>query len=272
MSAGGAPSNEATAFDSTVLGVRPGGQLLASADAGFIPDGGATDGGTSLADGGAVVADVSGGLPDWDYMRGEPWTSKPEVQKGLSDAKATIQSVKDGMGHEVDDVYWAIIDAMPPGLSPSDYLTEIAQNFNTAINNKDFDDLCVFTRWGATQAPSVVGDVYDITIKGGDNGSVMVVEKGPSYFIVQTVTTPASGTHPEYGSRLFGFRQHPDGSVGFLTRGVSRRGTLTYVSGPIGSYFQGQTWNDLTQGISDELKSRGARVSQLPFRVVNVLP
>ena len=36
-------------------------------------------------------------------------------------------------------------------------------------------------------------------------GSVALAERGPDYFIFQTVATSAQGTHPEYGAREFGF-------------------------------------------------------------------
>jgi hypothetical protein len=87
----------------------------------------------------------------------------------------------------------------------------------------------------------------------------MLVEKTPSHFIFQTVTTKQDGTHPEYGSREFGFERKPDGSVMFYTRGASRAGMMPG-SYTVGRRLQTVGWEGLTKGIGNTLTSKGGKV------------
>ena len=102
-----------------------------------------------------------------------------------------------------------------------------------------------------------IGTIYDIDIKGPDNGSVILVEKTSSSFTFQTITTPFSqtGSHPEAGVRQFGFERNSDGSITFYTKGVSQ--AAIGITDPIGQYYQGVGWNALMKGISDEMNRRG---------------
>ena len=86
----------------------------------------------------------------------------------------------------------------------------------------------------------------------------MLVEKTSSHFIFQTVTSNKYGTHPEYGTREFGFESRKDGSIKFYTRGLSRPGSPRI--GLVGKIPQYIGWTSLMEGISNEIKRRGGKV------------
>jgi Domain of unknown function (DUF4157) len=197
--------------------------------------------------------------PSHARLTDEPWASDPAVKGALKASGATPQSPKDSWasGPLVYDEYGVTIESMPPGLTPEAFLEEMENDLNKAVNNYVFDVVNEFKR-ASTAKPAQISETIHIDIKGPDNGSVMLVEKTQSRFVFQTVMTKQDGTHPEYGSREFGFQRNPDGSIMFYTRGISRTGMMPggYA---IGRHVQRWGWEHLTKGIGDTLTSRGGQ-------------
>jgi hypothetical protein len=191
------------------------------------------------------------------HLLGESAVGSTAVQAALGPHSATVQSVTGGSGSVVYDEYSIVMDSMPAGLTPEQYLQEMAQDLNKAVGSSTFDDINVFSRTAADKARGApaVGDVYDIDIKGPDNGSVMLIESTSNHFIFQTVTVPQTGTHPEYGSREFGFERLDGGAVRFYTRGVSR--PSSEMTGIVGAPIQEKGWTAMLNGIGATLASRG---------------
>ena len=193
-------------------------------------------------------------------LRSEPWTSTQAVASALANAGTKLQSIAAGSADVIYDEYSIKIQKMPPGLTPEQYLAEMAVDLNRAINDQDFNGINIFKRVPSTPTPSL-GDLYDIDIAGPDNGTVMLVERGSNYFIFQTVARPLSetGTHPEFGSREFGFERQPDGTVMFYTRGASRVSWLTNLLPEASAIPQKLGWTALARGIGNELQRRGGQ-------------
>ncbi|MGH7469837.1 MAG: hypothetical protein ACRENP_17960 [Longimicrobiales bacterium] len=196
-------------------------------------------------------------------MRQELWQANGSFRKGVVAAKANVQSVVLGSGREVHDEYSIVVTQMPPNLTPEAFLEEMASDLNGAINDAGFNAVNRFSRKQAGRPE--VGELVEIDILGPDNGAVLLAEKVSDYFIYQTVTTPALGTHPEYGSREFGFEQLSGGSVRFYTRGVSRAGDGAVKAA--GTVPQKTGWTRLMKGISDAIEARGGKVNAGSFQV-----
>jgi len=184
------------------------------------------------------------------------------VRSALAKSGAGIQSVTEGgtTSGVVYDEYSIVIDTMPAGLTPEAFLEELAQDVNRAVYNEVFDSVNVFRRLRAAPGQrAAVGDIHEIDISGPDNGSVMLVERTPRYFVFQTIITSfwATGAHPEYGSREFGFERRPDGSIMFYTRGVSR--AANDVVELVGAGPQQKGWTALLAGIAATLAVRGGK-------------
>jgi hypothetical protein len=181
------------------------------------------------------------------------------VQGALASHGAQIQSITGGVGPSVFDEYWIVMDAMPANLTPENYLAELSQDLNAAVRSEAFNRINIFKRTerDRKRGSPTVGDVYDIDIMGPDEGSVMLVERTPQHFIFQTIETSQTGTHPEYGSRQFGFEVLSDGATRWYTRGVSRPGSdaAAIIGGPI----QERGWTAMLTGIASTLQSRGGR-------------
>jgi len=203
--------------------------------------------------------------PAHAHLLGESADASAAVQGALGPHGATLQSVKDGVGPVVYDEYWIVLDAMPSDLTPEQYLSEMSADINRAVADETFDQINTFTRAQQDQqrgAPAV-GDVVDINFTGPDNGSVMLVEATPEHFIYQTATTPQLGTHPEYGSREFGFERLEGGPVRFYTRGVSR--PVNELVGTIGASIQERDWTAMLNGIGNTLQERGGTLRPESF-------
>jgi hypothetical protein len=198
--------------------------------------------------------------PEHKHLKEEAWTTSTAVTGALKSSGATIQSIGSGWasGSPQYDYYAVTMESMPPGLTPQTYLTEMSNDLNKAVNDTTFDSINEFKRMAMGGSPAV-GDVYSIDIEGPDNGSVMLVERATDHFIFQTVTTAKDGTHPEYGSREFGFEHNSDGSITFYTRGASRPSRMPG-SVLIGRPAQKKGWTSLVTGIGAELVKRGGKM------------
>src|SRR5262249_49478098 len=134
-------------------------------------------------------------------------------------------------------------------------------DLNGTVNNSVFNAMNEFSR--RSSGDPAIGDIYDIDILGPDNGSVVLSSMGSKYFDLTTIHTPETGDHPESGSREFGFRNNPDGSVPFYTSGASR--PENYLS-----YFGGKppqmvSWTSMMKGISNSIQKLGGVPRQNSF-------
>jgi peptidoglycan hydrolase-like protein with peptidoglycan-binding domain len=187
-------------------------------------------------------------------LRAEGWKSSGAVAAGLVGGKAHLQSVMDGSGDFVYDEYAILVDAMPPGTSAEKFLLDMATDLNGTVKDSGFNVINVFER-RRTGSPQV-GEIIDIDIMGPDNGSVILAVLRSNYFVFQTVDCDKTGTHPENGSREFGFERVGAG-FRFYTRGVSRPGNAAI--GLAGAAPQMIGWTRLMRGISDEIARRGGK-------------
>lgn len=131
--------------------------------------------------------------PKHVYLRNTHFIS-PSVTKSLKDAGATRQDIdeKSIVPARYDELS-IVVDKMPSGLTPEQYLDEMANDLNKAVNNHgkapllSFDSISEFVRRSSTPTP-MIGNIYDIDMLGPDNGHVILVERTPSHFIFQTIT------------------------------------------------------------------------------------
>src|SRR5215217_4951810 len=183
------------------------------------------------------------------------FTAKATIEDVLRDFDSSLQLIQEDSSKDVKyDQYSVRVDRMPAGLTPEEYLSEMANDMNKAVNNEVFDDTNEFyiaskggpsTLFSPSGGTPSIGTIYDIDIKWADNGSVVMVDKTATSFTVQTIarSVTSTGNHPESGVRQFGFTHNNDGSVTFYTNGVSQvdiRGTDI----PSG-YFQNIGWTAL---------------------------
>jgi flagella basal body P-ring formation protein FlgA len=206
---------------------------------------------------------VRGASPAHERLKNESASKDPRVKKSLKATGSTLQSIEDGSGDYIYDEYSVIIDKMPPGLTAAAYLSEMAVDINKTVSDDLFDGINTFKRRPTTKNPEV-GNIYDIDISGPDNGSVILTDSTPNYFVFQTITTKKTGTHPEYGSREFGFEAIKGGAIKFYTRGASRPANAAV--GLAGKIPQAVGWTRLMRGISDSIEARGGKPRPSSFK------
>jgi hypothetical protein len=188
------------------------------------------------------------------------------VKDKLKGARAAQQDISQGSGDYVYDEYRTTIDEMPSGTTPEQFLQQLAENLNGTVKNPDFDSRNEFTR--RESGPAQVGEIVDIDIMGPDNGSVVLSEQSSSHFIYTVVETAEMGSHPEAGSREFGFEVNSDGSTTFYTRGASRPSGVAGLPGAreIGSDQQRRSWTALMRGIEQSIQNKGGKLRPDSFR------
>jgi hypothetical protein len=187
-------------------------------------------------------------------LRSEGWKTDGRVQAGLIGAKAVLQSVEDGSGDYIYDEYRIRVDALPEGTTPEAFLLEMARDLNGTVNNLIFDGINKFRR--QVGGDPTVGEVIPIDILGPDDGAVILAELRSNYFIFQTIDSDIMGSHPENGSREFGFEAQGN-VILFYTRGVSRPGSI--IIRIAGSIPQSVGWTQLCYGIAEQITRRGGR-------------
>jgi peptidoglycan hydrolase-like protein with peptidoglycan-binding domain len=195
-------------------------------------------------------------------LRAEPWQSSPEIQAALVQGQAIFQLLRNGAGDYVYDEYAVLVEAMPAGKTPEAFLEEMASDLNGTIRDSGFDTINVFKRRAGGKPK--LGEIIDIDILGPLNGSVVLVEKKPSYFVFQTVESHAMGSHPENGCREFGF-ERTNGGFRFYTRGVSRPGNFLKRLG--GAMPQRRGWTRLMMGISGRIVQLGGKSNPGTFQM-----
>lgn len=195
-------------------------------------------------------------------LRGEAWVSSASLRSSVNGAGAVFQTLAGGYGDYVYDEYAVIVERMPDGVTPESFLVEMASDLNGTVKDPQFDGINVFKR--RRKGAPTVGEIVDIDIKGPDNGSVMTVLLERNYFVFAVVDTPSSatGSHPEYGAREFGFEM-VGSHVRFYTRGVSRPANILY--GYFGEGPQQTGWTRLMMGISSSIARRGGKPKPASF-------
>jgi hypothetical protein len=194
----------------------------------------------------------------------EPWKASGAVQAALKKARAKFQSNREEAPEAFAfDEFSIVIEKMPPGLTPEAFLEQFARDPNGFVKNPAFDTLTHFRQRG----PGVprIGTIYDIEIPG-DPGSVMLMEKTPDRFVLQTIQTPELGRHPVSGARQFGFERNPDGSVTFYTRGADRPDNEN-LRGP-GLVAQNSTWSAMMHRIRNQIRRRGGKARPGPVGIM----
>lgn len=187
-------------------------------------------------------------------LQQESWVDNQILKKALETANAKWQRLENGSGKTVSDEYSFTVDKMPAGMAPEKIISELATDMNGTVNSSDFNDMCEFQKFSSEPG---IGTIISIDIVGPDNGSVIISEKTSNYFIVSTIETPDNGTHPENGSREFGFDKNSDGSILFYTRGVSRPYSFLHAAGRT---LQEKTWKALVKGLSENITSKGGTI------------
>jgi hypothetical protein len=178
------------------------------------------------------------------------------VLNALQNAGVQLQPIGDGYGPYQYDSYSIVVDQMPPGLTPESLLQEMAHDMNATIDNSLFDSINYFTRRdaGGTQ----LGDIYDIDLFGPDDGAVVLTSLAADHFVFSTITDPGDlfGTHPEYGSREFGFERNTDGSITFYTRASSRPRDAAVAAA---DNIRVTGWSSMMAGLSNVIDARGGQ-------------
>ena len=159
------------------------------------------------------------------------------------------------------DEYSIIVKKAPSGNSPEALLAMLLNNPNGFLRQNSFDAMSTFVPKRTSGSPTK-GDTYHIDILGPNNGSVILVEKTPTYFIFQTVDTSTTGYHPENGAREFGFERLKDGSIRFYTRATASSADIfTEVFGGPPQRF---AWEALLDGLKDKIEFFGGEVQKAP--------
>lgn len=185
-------------------------------------------------------------------LRDERWTFNPAIRMGLTAVGATLQSLADGSGLCVCDEYSFMVATMPPKVTPEIFVVDMASDLNGTVDDAGFSAVNTFER--SRKGAPKVGEIVHIDIAGPDNGSVILVELTTEYFVFQTVKTSHDGSHPENGSREFGF-ERMGSQIKFYTRGVSRPGNAAIRLA--GAVPQMVGWTRLCRGLSDTISKRG---------------
>jgi hypothetical protein len=111
-------------------------------------------------------------------------------------------------------------ESMPKELSPEAFLLEMARDLNGTLDDLVFNTINRLQRQRGG-SPSV-GEVIGIDILGPDNGAVILADLQPNYFVFQTIDSDTMGSHPENGSREFGFELLDSGAAGTKPRWLTK--------------------------------------------------
>ena len=200
-------------------------------------------------------------FPDFQRLYNQPWLGDPIVQAAALQHGTSFQTLAGGNGPYRFDDFTIIIQHMPPGLTPQEFLSEMAQDMNKAANDQQFNDLSTF-KWPDTSHPPMIGDINDINFGSawglpapGVPSPVMLVEKADTHFVFQTLQG-----HILYGSREFGFYALPDGHVLLYTRAISRDSSILSHFGGVAGHAnepQVRTWTNFMIGVCNEMQRRG---------------
>ena len=198
-------------------------------------------------------------------------TLPPELNKSLKAAGVHQQKMRDGSANVRLDEYSITIDKMPPGVTPEQFLENLARNPNAAVTGAKFKDWADFSRRGSDgKRETKTGDVFDIrsgrvpgTNKVMETGPIAIRDKQPDKFVVTTVyDDKTKDDHPICGNREFGFRKNKDGSVTFYTLAADRRHAEKGLPGAdqVSQYNQDQCWKEFIRALGKQIGDDGGQV------------
>ncbi len=152
-----------------------------------------------------------------------------------------LQRAEDGAGPLLQRDYWALIDRC--GFSPAEVMEQVGRYFPQFAP----EELCVFERTGAADAPLAVGEEMEVTIRGAGKCHVRVIHRDRLSFTLATLPG-----HPEAGRITFGAYRNERGDVIFHIRSRARSGSqliyLGFYGG--GEAMQTNTWTDFVNSVA----------------------
>lgn len=203
--------------------------------------------------------------PQEIYQRLEEFR-KPNQGLGIR-----LQYLKPGQKTYYDE--FAIIVKLPEGERDfaQDIFTDMRRKLDTVGLGKpasDFTNIGEFTYFEPNKVANranrlpTVGDIFQVDIWGPDNGDVMMTElkesPGRSRFRYSTLTNnlpKGSGSHPNNGSREYGYSKTLDGWTKFYVRGIDQYRTPRLPGAEtIGIVKQNEFWLSFLEGIGNRVK------------------
>lgn len=202
----------------------------------------------------------------------QDWSDDPLVVTALEEDNGKLQKFSEN-GTIIYDEASVVIEEMPPGITPQDFLKEMANDIDGAINYQPFenyfgeteDALNIYQRRNPSQ-PAEVGEIYDIQLgifdssgSSSDDVSAIVAEVSDNNFIISSISSGLTGAHPVNSSREFGFTENDNGSVTFYTKAAAQLSGLVDNFGPTSEEPIDTGWVELIEGLGQEIESRGGQ-------------
>ena len=204
------------------------------------------------------------------HLAQQDWADDPEILAALEADNGQLQIFSDNQTIIYDQAS-IVIAEMPPGVSPQDFLMEMANDLDKAINYQPFEDyfseteesLNTYERRNPSQ-PIQVGEIHDIQLgifddsgSSPDAFSTIVAELSDHHFIISSISSGVTGPHPVNSSREFGFIENDNGSVTFYTKAAVQLSDLVEDLNPAPGGSIDTGWTELIEGIGQEIESRG---------------
>ncbi|MCU0533227.1 MAG: hypothetical protein MUD14_04935 [Hydrococcus sp. Prado102] len=208
----------------------------------------------------------------YQHLVKQDWSDDPAVVAALEADNGKIQTFSENATIIYDEAS-VVIEEMPPGLSPQEFLKEMANDLDETINYQPFEDyfgqtedsLNIYQRRHPSQ-PVQVGEIYDIQLglfdnsgSSADDVSAIVAELDDNSFIISSISSGITGAHPVNSSREFGFIENDDGSVTFYTKAAAQLSGLVDGLGPTPEEPIDTGWAELIDGLGKEIESRGGK-------------
>jgi autotransporter passenger strand-loop-strand repeat protein len=186
----------------------------------------------------------------------------PPVQAAITAAHGSLQPIADGYGEWKYDLY-ATTFRLPLDTTPQEFLNDFMNNINGTVYNPTFNATVQFTL--RESRPVGVGSIYDLKFPGA-TGALVVSAATPTYFDLTTISTPETGTHPENGTREFGYIQNADGTITFYTAAADRSNNFFTT---IGNPIQNLSWTSMLQGLDNTIDQDEGQVIPGSTVIVN---
>ena len=200
----------------------------------------------------------------------QDWSDDPAVIAALEADNGELQTFSDNQTI-IYDRSSIVIEEIPPGVTPQDFLREMANDLGGAIDYQPFEEyfgeteeaLNIYQRRNPSQ-PAQVGEIYDIQLgifddsgSSVDDVSTIVAKLEDDHFIISSISSGTTGTHPVNSSREFGFIENDDGSVTFYTQSATQFSGLADNLDSISEEPIDTGWEEFIEGVGQEIKSRG---------------
>lgn len=204
-----------------------------------------------------------------DLMKTEiPEAAKESLKKLGQDVHNGFDQ---GEGNYNVDEYSVILDKLPDGMTPQEFMNKFLAAPNATASNPDFDfyndfyakkagkDEALPAGEGEDGGAPGVGNWYHLDIPG-NNGDVMIVDKdndmedGRISTTVQTMTDDqyaSAEDHPVSGRRQFGLEKLEGGGYRFYTRGFDRAEGMAEDC-DLSRESQDADWSALMKGVADK--------------------